>query len=362
MVSSRTPISARLARAVRSAAAALFLGLAAGTLAAATPADDAPQTQALVEGLLAITPLLPQHALILELKRLAADPRYPVRAREQALAQYALRLRDYEPDPAAWGALEFLSAYREHWLMPHPEAEAFEVPEFHVAAAARGTLNLWLRTSARHVTERDLAAGRVNFLDRAGGHAHRQQTAGILDALEAVEPALLEPARGALLQHSRVRPELAPVALAVGRLTGEVALIERVIEQVPALRFKAIYELERHLGAAPAQRRWLTWAAGENPELAAAAITALAERGSPGNDLFELLLARLPDPNVGVAAAHALGRLKHPAGIPRLAGMLGSTDPLIAARAALALKLNGSPAALAALRASPLAGVRQWQR
>lgn len=351
-----------LSRTVGTIATALLLALGpSASWSATTAADDAVESQALAESLLAVTPLLPAHALIAELKRLAADPAYPLRTRERALAEYALGLRASAPDPVAWGALEFLSAYRERWLLPHPEAGAYRVSEFHVAATARGTLNLWLRVSARNETERDLAAGEIGFLDRPGGLGHRQRTAGIIEALEAADRGQLERVRAALKRRYPGRGELAPIALAVGRLSADETLIERVVRNAPALRFRTVYELDRHLGAERAEQRWREWAASADDELAGAAIAALAAKGTPGEDLFALLAARLSDPGVGVAAAHALGRARHPSGIPRLAAMLKSADRLVATRAALALKLDGSPAALAALRLSTLDEVRQWR-
>ncbi len=138
--------------------------------------------------------------------------------------------------------------------------------------------------------------------------------------------------------------------------------MNRVIDHDAALRFRTIYDLDRYLDAEGAARRWREFASADDPQRAAPAIAALADKTAPDLAVFELLAARLDDPDIGVAAAGALARLRLPGGVARLSALLNSSDRVIAARAALALKLNGSSAALAALRASPLAEVQQWLR
>ncbi len=199
----------------KKAAFALALFLLVGSPSSGAAASDDFEVRALAERLLSITGLLPSHALVMELRRLAEDPSRSVETRERALAEYAFGLRDYPPDPASWAGLEFLAGYRERSVQAHPEATAYQVPRFKVAATARGTVNLWLRSSARERTAADLVAGRVDFLDRADGRGHRQQLAGIVDALKAADPLLLVPVRDALAERYPGDGSLAPIALAV---------------------------------------------------------------------------------------------------------------------------------------------------
>jgi hypothetical protein len=90
--------------------------------------------------------------------------------------------------------------------------------------------------------------------------------------------------------------------------------------------------------------------AADREPIASAALLAIGQLAATDGAAQQLLLDRLSDPVSGESAAAALARLDDPALAARLAGRLqAAKDEPTRRRVALALRLNGSPAARDAL-------------
>ena len=135
-----------------------------------------------VAQMLYLTPLLPAAAIQDQIDAVINDPNLGEPAREKILRDYAWKLRELAPDAVALGSLQSLAAYRAVVLVVHPESRGQKtVPLFDVASAAQGTINRWLRESARDRAAAELAQGSMTFILELAATAHYQQIAGIPD-------------------------------------------------------------------------------------------------------------------------------------------------------------------------------------
>lgn len=101
--------------------------------------------------------------------------------------------------------------------------------------------------------------------------------------------------------------------------------------------------------------RWLD-RLGQRPELASAALLAIAPRAAPGSPALARLVDALDDPALGASAASALARRTSPDRIEALSASIAQASPQALTHIALALRLIGTAEAdrvLSTLREDP---------
>lgn len=268
-------------------------------------------------------------------------------ARERVLYEFVLALRGLAPDRTLRRALEMLSEYTSEVQVPLENSRSSQTrPLYRIAAAARGTLTTWDRHDATHAMQQWLA-------DIVSGRP-RQQTEALpwhelAAVLETAPVSQLEAAREVLRSELSSKPEAAAAVAVLARRLRDPALYRMVLmrgEQRSAIR---LLQTTRQLFP-PRQSYSLLQAGVERAPLASAALMELGKLIGeyPAARIF--LVEMLSHPRLGGSAASALASADDAATLQALSGVLQqSTDPLLQARTALALRMNGSPQARAAL-------------
>lgn len=265
--------------------------------------------------------------------------------RELAADRLIERLRAGPPSVAGAALLDWLAARPAQVYRRHDETAAdWFVPVFDLDGRARGTRLLWQQQAEReHWRERLAQAPQAALADLADADAGAlaraaeaiaaltpEQHAGVRAALDGGSPAAL------WLASARRAPDLDAYRAVLAR-GGEAQQLELVASARIAL-------------PADAALRFLD-AAAERPALASAAILALAPLAADHTPALERLDDLLSDREHGASAAAALARLPRPDRVQKIEALLETApDATRATHLALALRLEGSPAAQAALR------------
>jgi hypothetical protein len=277
----------------------------------------------------------------------------PVR-REKLLRDAAEALGKAGRSPAAETALRALAGDEPvvFVLLDEGDHPGQTVPAFDPGAMARYALGSWVRGEARTATLLLFSgdAGTADALTAAfdaDGEA-RLIAAGITDAAKAAEPSALRRNRSALLGALKAGyPVEDAVAIAAIELGDARLATELFATGDPA---RTVHHLPVLLRALRADEALDLLAGLDRPELASAALQSLAAYAATEPRARTVLLAKLADPRDGGSAAAALAALHDPALAPTLAQLARTAPSTIAAkRAALALFLDGSEAARAAL-------------
>jgi hypothetical protein len=270
-----------------------------------------------------------------------ADPLLFEWAADAVIAQ----LRSAVPDAAGGVLLDWLAGQPVRVYRRHEETAAdWFVPLFDVGARARGSQMLWRQHEQRLAWQQRLAQQPKAAL-RALATADAAQQARAAEALPALLPGERAALRAAL-------SAAAPVALwhALALLQPDAEAYAQVLARgSQTQQLELIASAPQALPAAEAQR-WLE-TAGESPELASAALLALAALAPRHPPALERLKSALDDPLHGASAAAAWARLPQPDRVQRIEALLGMAPSATrAAHLVLALRLDGSPQAQAVLR------------
>jgi len=324
-----------------------------------------------VAQMLYLTPWLPAAAIQGQIDAVISDPDLSEPAREKILRDYAYQLRDLTPDAVALSGLQNLAAYPSSVLVVLPESRGNKlVPLFDVARAAEGTINQWLRESARARAAAELGQGSITFVQGLTEAAHYQQIAGTADAVRVATFSSVELLRDPLPVLLARSPMFTPIVLAAAYRLQDEDLLRLAIGHGGETS-QAINNLLDYVPAKIAGTILFELASGNDPKMAGLAITALARQAHSNEGVSDFLIATIGDRERGAAAALALAQIADPQVLDDLAAVLKRPpDQLSRQRAALALKLNGSDPALAVLRefardqqGSRLSGeVQRWLR
>ncbi len=337
--------------------------LTALILAFATAADERlVLTQAQIHERLRGSPFLREEVmrqktvtLIERINTLRKDATVDVVYRENYLRDAAEVLSGSPRTPAAEAALRALAgdAPIVFVLLDDGEHAAHSVPAFDPGAMARYALGAWVRHEARDATLTAFGAGAGSFAAAfdADGEA-RLIAAGIADAAKGADAATLRRNRAALGATLAAGFPIEDAVAAAAIALSDAALAKQLLaDGDPARTVQHLLALVRALpaGAALDLLEGVT-----DPELASAALQAMATLAATEPLARSHLLAKLEDARDGGSAAAALAALHDPSLAPTLAAMARtapatSAGSLAAKRAGLALFLDGSPAARAAL-------------
>lgn len=297
----------------------------------------------------------------------AADP---VR-REKQLRDAAEALGAMPRSPAAEAALRALAgdAPQVYLLLAEPDHPGQAVPAFDPGAMARYSLGAWVRTEAREATRAAFAGGATSITAafEVDGEA-RLVAAGIADAARSADAGTLRRnasvLTGALAEGYPVEDAVTAAAIALQ----DSALAAQLLRDGDPAR--TVQQLAPLVAALPPDAAVELMQGIARPELASAALAQLGALSARVPRARSALLAKLADPREGGSAAAALAALHDDALAPTLADMArrapATPDGTLAAkRAALALFLDGSPAArtaLATLADDPRVGAqaRAW--
>jgi hypothetical protein len=311
----------------------------------------------------------PEHA-VQQVQDWAERDDVPVDVRERVLHEYAQALGELPHHPLLGQLLQELATFAPKSLTLGHEGRRW-VPRYDIPGAAEGTLNQWRRQELAGQAAIALARSDIGYLlgltRDADGLTQAAVADGVLLALAAMPKQSATPFVEQLAAALASHPGLTATLYAVGVHWQHAGLLRTVIrdgaDPWPA---RALANLDEWLQPGDARDIQLEMARGRRPDLAGIAMQSLAEK--PDDAIRNLLFDRLKDDRTGAAAAMALGRLADASTVDRLSALLNSPQAQpIRARAALALKLNGSSKARAELSSfavtakGPLAEhVRSW--
>ncbi len=234
----------------------------------------------------------------------------------------------------------------------HAESAAhWYLPLFDVAARAKSALALRARAQQREVWRGRFEADPSAALGALGG-------AGMGEGPIAAEAVPLLGAKAALSLLAAAKSAPASTPSPLWR-----ALAER-LKSADAFSQAAEHASEADLlallpaSAALPDREALQWLdrIGRRPDLASAALLAIAPRATPGSPALARLIDALDDPALGATAASALARRGSSDEVAALSASIPRASPLALTHIALALRLIGTAEAdraLAALREDP---------
>lgn len=305
--------------------------------------------------------------LVERIHALRQDASIDVVYRENYLRDAAWVLSESPRTPAAEAALRALAgdAPIVFVQLEEPDHPGQVVPAFDPGAMARYALGAWVRHEARDATRAAFGAGAASFAAAfdADGEA-RLIAAGIADAAKGADAATLRRNRAALSSTLAAGFPVEDAVAAAAIALSDAALAKQLLADGDPAR--TVQQLGALVKALPANAALDLLDGVTRPELTSAALQAMATLAATEPRARERLLAKLADPRDGGSAAAALASLHDPALAPTLAALARSApQPAAAKRAALALFLDGSPtarAALATLSDDPRIGreVRVW--
>ena len=221
------------------------------------------------------------------------------------------------------------------------------MPLFDVGAAARFALRRWDELAASEVAALDLARGTTDYLTLwATDEASRQ---GILEALNQAETQQLQLQRDAIARALQNDASVDRLALIAATRLADKALFQTLAAFAsPSSALRMLADVRTSL--APQDAFEVLRLASTRPAIASAAMLQMGHLASESPSVSSFLLQSLGDRDRGGSAAVALARLQDPAIASELGVILQSTGSLTTRRrAALALKLDNSPAANAEL-------------
>ena len=289
-------------------------------------------------------------ALVGELRAVLADPTLEAAAQEWLLESGLHGLRRLPATPAARALVAELSTRAPRiFTRVEPEHGRQAVPLYDVGAVARNTEREWARGEARVAATKALALGNADALeawmaqdDTPRGRAVRN---GILDAWRATGTERLEVQRAAVVAAMHGGRDADRLALELARRLRDPELYSLTIGHAePAVALAAVQAAERELDSRTALG--VLGKAADREPIASAALLAIGRLAAADSAAQQLLLDRLSDPVSGDSAAAALARIDDPVVTARLGTRLkDAKDETTRRRVALALRLNGSPAA-----------------
>ena len=222
------------------------------------------------------------------------------------------------------------------------------VPLYDLAAAARLTIRIWDTRAAHDWVASALRTGQwrpSDFSRPASGLSLDAWQEGTRRAFESVERRFVARQRFTLLQSQNGSSRLDSLLLVAASRLRDADLYEKVIVNGEAdYARQAIASLGRKLSGD--EVTGILTAGLKRPELASAAILELGQVATNDIEVRGWLLQRLGNPGDGASAALALARLPSNDVLDDIrAVILGNAAQLAKLRAALVLRLSGSPEA-----------------
>lgn len=251
------------------------------------------------------------------------------------------------------------------------EGHAVETSIYDVGAAARFALAGWSRQRAYAEAVGNLRNGSLDISTVFGPGGHRAQRDGYARAFDTATNAELAGVRDTVAAALGAGLPVEALAATVATRLQDRGLAGLLIERGDGSAMQTL--LRPLVDAFPAYESFaLVESATRRNDIGSIAV---AEIGRLAGDLVTArvwLLQQLGEPATGAAAALALAQVDHPTLVTELEYELSKgSDTMRRSRAALALQLNGTPAARAALQrfadeAAPddalQSEVRRWLR
>ena len=289
-------------------------------------------------------------ALVGELRAVLADPTLEAAAQEWLLESGLHGLRRLPATPAARALVAELSTRAPRiFTRVEPEHGSHAVPLYDVGAVARYTERDWVRGEARVAATKALALGTADaleaWLEQDGSPRAMAVRNGILDAWRATKAERLEGQRAAVVAAMHAGRDADRLALELARRLRDPELYSLTIGHAePAVALTAVQAAERELDSVTALG--VLGKAADREPIASAALLAIGRLAAADSAAQQVLLDRLSDPVSGDSAAAALARIDDPGVTASLGTRLkDAKDETTRRRVALALRLNGSPAA-----------------
>jgi hypothetical protein len=293
-------------------------------------------------------------ALVGELRAVLADPTLETAAQEWLLDSGLHGLRRLPATPAARALVAELSTRAPRiFTRVEPEHGSHAVPLYDVGAVARYTERDWVRGEARVAATKALALGNADaleaWLEQDGSPRAMAVRNGILDAWRATKAERLEGQRAAVVAAMHAGRDADRLAFDLARRLRDPELYSLTIGHAePAVALAAVQAAERELDSVTALG--VLGKAADREPIASAALLAIGRLAAADSAAQQVLLDRLSDPVSGDSAAAALARIDDPGVTARLGTHLKEArDETTRRRVALALRLNGGPAARDAL-------------
>jgi hypothetical protein len=254
------------------------------------------------------------------------------------------------PTPAARALVEQTARLPPTiYVRVDPDHGSHAAPLYDPGATARFVLNQWTRIAARDEALTALASGQRWPLERyAQSEAPAERDAakaGVVEAFEQAPARTLANMRDALAAALRGGERIDELAAVAAERLRDAELFTLVLAHADApVALRALGKMSRALSAA--EQFDSLRAAAQRAELASAATLQIGRLAAEDPRARSHLFEQLADPGVADSAAAALASLHDPAIAAELGRRLES-EPRedIRGRLALALQLDGSPAA-----------------
>jgi hypothetical protein len=293
-------------------------------------------------------------AVVNELRDVLAAQTLDAVATEWLLDSGLHALRQLPVTPAARAlAAELATRAPRVYARVEPEHRRGAAPLYDAGATARYVMREWARGEARVAAAQALDVGSTRTLDTwlamDGSPRAAAVRDGLVDAWRAAGTSQLAGQRTAIVAAMRAGRDADRLALELAKRLRDPELYALVVEySEPRIALAAVHGAARELD--PAAALDVLGAAADREPVASAALLAIGKLAGDDGAARQLLFARLSDPVSGESAAAALARIDDPAVPAELGSRLGATsDEPTRRRVALALKLNDSASARAAL-------------
>lgn len=341
---------------------ALAFGLAGSALAAARIVDPAAARLAVENPavltrdaeLAALATSGRADTLAARLEFTAVDPTLGDVAREWLLDRGLHRLAALRPSPAARAAVDRLAARRPTvYARIDPDHGDRAAPLYDVGATARFVRRSWSRADARATAARSLASGDPalvgRYAERAAIRGASPVLSGVADAFAAAPAPQLAAQRPAISAAMADGERVGPLALIVAQRLADPGLFALVLDGAPETSaLAAVPAVARTLDARSALT--LLERASRRRDVGSAALLEIGRLAANDDAARDILFDALSDPSRAPSAAAALARIHDPAIGAELGRRLDAAKTEDARRVlVLALKLDGEPAARAAL-------------
>lgn len=290
-------------------------------------------------------------AYVTQLESLTRDRSHPESVRTILLHDGLLTLADMPPvaEIETWLHAQSLQDRNLRTTITD-EGHTLEMPVYDVGAAARFALGGWTRQRAyTHATEH-LRAGSFDIGATFASGGNLAQREGYARAFVAATDEQLTAARDVIVGALNSGQPVESLALTVAVRLQDRGLAGALVERGHG---RTLLTMLRPLADAfPAHDAFVfIESASRRTDIGSAAIAEMGRLAEDLPDARTWLVRQLGDSTTGSAAALALARNSDPALITDLENVLSKgRDDLRRSRAALALQLNGTPAARAALQ------------
>lgn len=275
-----------------------------------------------------------------KLTRLETREDWPLPAREAAIYRFTRSLAELPPDTVSPGILKHLKNYQAQTLVPHEDHAGARIPLFNIRAAAAGVENSWLRQRYAYEAQVLMANSPdalVMGFERAG---NQNQRYAFIEVLQNAPLRDVIAVQHVTLEKLADSPSLTPLIATTAAITTDPAAIERLLtDGAGAGVSSALTKIGQRLPLTDL-RELLLFAIQQVPAInASMAIAAWTPQLRHDMVIRDLLVAKLPDTELGASAALALAHQPDIQTIKILQDT-ASGNSIAARRAQMALDLN----------------------